>query len=425
MNQLKIGSGVFALAVGLTMVSTAVPAHAQASKQTYLPRYQGNTYVWNARHTRKMANLRHYQKTTLTASKRTKHAGKVYYYVHSKRNKVKGYVAASRLIAGKYYKGGYYRYPTKHILLSTERYSGKDDDQTGQSMYGQYNLTHLAPYMKQPSVSQMKTVLAFYKNAKKSTAQLPSNIAWKAKTGARVVMEYQWPTTNKADRYRFPMLERYNGSKPYCDWSTRENYWAAKDLAAEKGRAQTSYTYDESQYTVAFGGTAYNLADPRTQVVMSAGSGTIKHIYGGGYGPNHDLSLVDIQTHPRYVATANILHISATHPQLKHGLWLTTQTMTAKQRTSQLNAKQSPYYRQVDGSGFTQYHYTKGKWQRQFSVSIIVETAGKVNVTLAQAQVGNSPWGTAQTITTVGQDPTTLLSYLYKPTSFYTQASVK
>lgn len=404
-------------------------AHASATTvttyrtpQTFLPVHAGNTYVWNASHTRVRANLKHYQKTTLYATKKVRLTGRgTYYAVHSANRRVSGYVATGQLIAGRYYAGGYYRYPTKHILLSTDPYRGTQDGPTGQHMYGQFSKTGMRPYTRQPSIAQMKRVLSYYKDLKRADP-LPSAIAWKARSGARVVLEDQ-PTKrgSAANHIRVPMLERYDGAKHFYDWSTRADYWVAKDLALVKGHALATYDLmGSARYTVAFGGFYYDFPDTRAQFVSAALGSSIQAVYGHGYGPKHDLTLVNRDGHPRYVTTANLFSIPADKPVLKHGIWYATQYVAPEQLTQHLDATKSRYYRLFDGAGFTQYHFVAGQWTEQWSVRFDTKGFKQVTITLTPA----ADKAAARHVATIDRSDAALLRYLYKPVSDY-QAFLK
>lgn len=81
--------------------------------------------MWNASYNKKLHNLKNYPRTNLYSTKRvtikTHNYFGSYYYVHS-ANKIKGYVWHGQLIQGKYYKGGFYSYPTFNVLLSNRAF---------------------------------------------------------------------------------------------------------------------------------------------------------------------------------------------------------------------------------------------------------------------------------------------------------------
>ena len=367
-------SGFVVLAVGLgggVWDGTTAQARVKVQttyrqKPTFLPLHSGNTYVWNAKHTKHLANLKHRQKTTLTATKRVTLTGHgTFYLVRAKH--IKGYVAAKQLLAGHYYAGGYYRYPTKQIALTTERYQAKHDELTGQTVYGQMLKSQITPFAKMPKVAALKKVLNFYNHTSKTTPNLPTILGWRAHPGVRVAMEYQWTTSTKTkwQRVQVPMLEMYVGDKSGWGWSTKATYRVAKDLAAVKSRPLVSYPTVATAATT-ISGLYYDF--PSTTANFVVGGQTIKRVYGHGYGSQHDLSLVDLNGHPRYVATAALKNIPATNPVLKRGIWQATQRMTTKLAATHLDSHKSRYYRALGSSGFTQFHYVAGTWVPQYGV---------------------------------------------------------
>ncbi|MFC6182528.1 hypothetical protein [Lactiplantibacillus daowaiensis] len=431
----KLGiMGLMAVA-GVTLI-VSQPCLSQASqipqtlktyktKPTFLPLNAGNTYLWNASHTAHTGNLKAYQTTTLTATKKVTMTvngeTQTYYAVKNTRKKLAGYVLASQVVAGHYVKGGFYSYPTKGILLSTVRYR-TGDDATQTSLFGVKTKASLKPYTKHPSLAQMKKTLTFY-NQNQKNKNLPTILKWRAASGVRVAMDDVWTTTNSADIVKVPMLEMFVGDKAGHSWADKATYKISADLAALNGKPKKTYG-TAMTYTVPFDGLYYNFPSTTATYVMAATNMDLKHLYQTGYGPKHNLALIDLDGHPRYVATKNILSIANTKPQLKHGIWYTTQDPT-KTSVKRLKTSRSKYYRVASENGFIQYHYTKGSWQPQYSIifdrndRVVQVKLTKATGTLADMQLSR----TSQTIAKTTTNNAKLLAYLYKPVSYYTKAA--
>lgn len=407
------------------------PATLQTYRQkpTFLVKQAKNTYVWNARHTKRLKNLKSHLKMTLTATKlvtmRVNGKNARYYYVHNQNRHVKGYVKTTVVVAGRYVAGGYYSYPTKGILLSTVRYQPKEDAVGQADVFGTKSKTAMAPYLKTPSLKRMKATLKFYRQHVKSS-QLPTSLQHRVTPGVRVTLQDVWTTTNKADIVKAPFVQTYAGSKKNPYWLKRANFTSAADLAATKLQDVQSMGA-AAAYTRNFDGFYYDYPSPTASFVTSALGGPIYHIYGAGYGAKKDLSLVDWNHHLRYVATANIFSIPNTKPVLKDGIWYTTQSMTAG-TIKNLDPAKSQTYRLIGGYYATQYHYAAGQWQSQLNIFLdpknVTDNSGNtVTVSVSRGTgtlLNPSDSGDFQPVQEIGIDDATALTYLYQPTAFYT-----
>ncbi|GAF35576.1 hypothetical protein [Lentilactobacillus farraginis] len=428
-----------------TNAKVTVSTNKTFKKTSFLSNTNKPVYVWNATLTKKRHNLKNYPRTNLYSTKRvtikTNHYFGSYYYVHSANNKIKGYVWHNHLIQGTCFKGGFYRYPTLNVLLSNRPYrkgTGNSGMWNASGVYSSATRIHgilnkdgLQKFSKVPALKQQKVVLNYLK---KSRPYLPKMIEYGNHNGARITMKKVYYEPFKW--VRIPMIEILNGNATSGNWEEINTFSAVLDLTTLPNGAKPIATYNVNKTSVIpFGGRQFDFADPTPQFATYA-NGPIIHIYGNGFGPKHNLSLVDLNRWLRYVPTRNILKLSNTRPTLKNGIWYVAPTYQdnvsydahSKKILTQIDSSKSQYYRFADASGFTQYHYENGKWHGQYQVkfnSPDFNKGNQVSMTFANMITksdGNDTWlspTNEHVIKTFPGNDSEVLPYLYKSVSYY------
>lgn len=413
-------------------------------KTSFLPNTNKNVYVWNAKYNKKLHNLKNYPRTNLYATKRvtikTHNYFGSYYDVQSANKKIKGYVWHGQLIQGKYYKGGFYRYPTLNVLLSNRRYVKGNKpgywDASGIYSYanrinGTINKEHLQAFTKTPSFSDQKKVLTYLE---KDRPYLPKMLNYGNHNGARIVMRRT--KTKVGQSVRVPMIDILNDRATGNNWEEINSFASVLDLAKLPNGGKPIATYDVNKTSVIpFGGRQFDFPDPNAQF-SAAANGPITHIYGNDFGPDHNLSLVDQDRWLRYVPTSNILKLSNTQPTFKDGIWYYPATFQNdvsyskydQKMLSQMNPSESQYYRYVTPLGFYQYHYENGEWHGQYQAMFFSNQPtpnGQVILTFAKLVTKSDAYDTwvapenPHDIHTFSGNDATVLPYLYKPVSYY------
>ncbi|MCT2898220.1 hypothetical protein EFM54_04235 [Lentilactobacillus buchneri] len=387
---------------------TKITTNKTFKKTSFLINTRKSVYVWNASYTKKLANLKNYPHTNLYSTKRvtirTSSYYGSYYYVKSANHKIKGYVWHGSLVPGSYIKGGGYRYPTKHVLMSSTPYNKKDwstsNDirQTGR-VFGVMNATSMKPYLKVPTTSQQKQVINFLK---KKNPNVPKMIENRVSRGVRISMMKLYISGQTVE---LPMIETY----PYHYWMDVNSFYPVLQLSKLPNRAKPIRTYSDAKtVTTVFGSRTYDFEDPTAQSTSNMEEGPITKVYGNGYGPNHDLSLVDCRDRLRYVTTKNIISISNNQPTLRDGIWYVAPSYQfvsigghEQKLRNLIDTSKSTDYRYVTPNGFTQYKYENNSWNPKFGLSFDFQKNGDVKVTIHQLS------GTLNHPKTVG-DPQTI-----------------
>ena len=445
-------TGLAAISLFAAQPATSVSAKTKITtnktfkKTSFLPNSGKNIYVWNAAYNKKLHNLKNYPRTNLYSTKRvtikTHNYFGSYYYVHSANNKIKGYVWHGQLIQGKYYKGGFYSYPTLNVLLSNRAFRRGASHSIGQwnasgiyassgRIHGKINQDGISRFAKTPSFSDQKRVLNYLK---KDHPYLPEMLNYGNHNGARIIMRKVYDAPNHW--VHVPMIDILNGNATSGNWEEINAFSAVFDLAKLPNGAKPIATYDVNQVSVMpFGGRGFDFADPNAQVA-TYNSGPITHVYGNGFGPNHNLSLVDLNRWLRYVPTSNILKLSNTQPTLKDDIWYVAPTFQGNVSNGVhqsnilklIDTSKSQYYRYVTSYGFSQYHYENGKWQGQYQVIFNNPTfnpGNQIHVTFANLVLktsGKDTWWSPENereIQSFNENDTEVLPYLYKPVSYY------
>lgn len=377
------------ISIHITSVSAAKVTTSQTFKKTsFLSRSRQSVYVWNSQHTKKLANLKYYPHTNLYSTKRVviqtnSHYGN-YYYVRSANNRLKGYVWHGNLIPGSYIKGGGYRYPTEHVLLSSVPYDKKSANSSGKMettnrIFGIMNADAIKIYTKVPTTSQQKTVINFLK---RKNSNIPKMIEIGATKGVRISMMTLF--IGKSQQVQLPMIE----TNPYGYWVDVNSFYPVLTLSKLKNRAKPIKTYNIAKtVTTVFGSRTYDFENPRAQSDSNMNEGPITKVYGTGYGPNKSLSLVDCRDRLRYVSTKNIFSISNNQPTLRHGIWYIAPSYQfvsigghEQKLRGMINPLRSTIYRYINQNGFTQYKYENGHWTAQFNLHFEFLKNGNVSV---------------------------------------------
>lgn len=445
-------SFLFKVATGLALTTTGVvisqtPAQAAKkvnpkittvqkydSKRALLTRTLKTNYLWNAKHTKKLANLKNYSKTTFYASKlvamRFPHYqySVNYYYVTSSNHKLKGYVWAKSMVQGKSYKGGYFSYPKYNILLSTTRArNSKDLQNDGQSAMDGYSTnSSLSAFAKTPSLSSMKKVLSYYRKHD-GDKTLPWTLRSGAKRAARIVTEKSWTGSATNNIIKIPVVEFAYGKSSSYWYNTRTNFAVAKDVMNTNRKHVKTYVAKNSTSdgAVYLNGIRFNFNDSDAQYASNFGS-TISKVYSNNVGPNHNLSLVEFYTKVQYVLTSSIMYINPTKPILKNGIWYGSGQAISGNKAGRavmkaLDPNKSKVYRLIGTGGFTQYKYESGKWNYQFSIRFMKVDKSQTKVSDDATEVDVSLWTQGnqnKTIDTISAT-TDVRPYLYKSTEYY------
>ncbi|GAY73706.1 hypothetical protein [Lentilactobacillus kosonis] len=348
-------------------------------KQALVTKSQSNNYLWNASHTKKIANLKNYSKTTFYASRlvsmRFPHYqySVNYYYVTSNNSKLKGYVWAKTMVQGKYIKGGYYSYPKFNVLLTTKRITKQSEfsDSSQYSLGGYSTRTSLQNFTKIPSTSSMIKVINYYRQHD-SDKRLPATLQNGAKQGVKIATVQSW-TTNPNGPVRIPVIEFPLGKS--VSWYPRATFAVAQDVMTANLNKVVSYGANNDSFSgaVYLNGLVFNFDDSSAQF-RTAYSSTIKKVYKNNIGPHHDLSLVQFSGRTKYVLTSSIMYINPLKPVLKDGIWYgsgnaISGTQQGRTILSKLDPSKSKLYRVIGSGGFTQYQYQSGKWKQQFSIN--------------------------------------------------------
>ena len=417
-------------------------------KTSFLINSNRNAYVWNAKYNQKLHNLKNYPRTNFYSTKRvtirTNHYFGSYYYIHNANNKIKGYVWHGFLIKGTYYKGGFYRYPTFNVLLSNQPYRRGGMSRIGEwdasgvyassnRIHGTVNQNELKPFATTPALNDQKQALTYLKQ---NWSYLPEMLNYGQHNGARIVMRKVYYGTNQW--LKVPMIDILNGPAISGNWEEINPFAAVLDLSKLPNGAKPIANYDVSQVTVLpLGSRAFDFPDPSAQVTNN-NSGPITRIYGNNLGPNHNLSLVDLNRWLHYVPTNDIFKLSNTQPTLKDGIWYFAPSFESgvgsgthlQQMLNQINPTQSPYYRTMTGEGFIQAHYENGHWHEQFELSTNLPAFNKGNgITLTISKMitkssGSSSYTTADNanakiVKHFDSNDADVSDYFFKPANYY------
>ena len=389
--------------VGLVGTATQPATGHAAYRWTKVKNYSGSlpyhqkkkgttAYMWNAKHTKKLHNLKHYPKTTWYLSKSVKMTqGKkssIYYRVTSGNKKVTGYVWHGYLSPGDPFgnrtapvqnntpKSGNYSYPSKGIYYSTLPYA---------STYQGTKVDDYDPATTEPSkwLQTMTTATINANSPKLTTDQVNTIVSYENSHGYK---GYQFrivdlPVLGSNGKTTIPAVETFTAPVDDPDYDqTLHGEWAEDPIPAASILAQAQYGKGTPSSTSTTSitdliGPFYAFPDDKSVFIQQA-DWPLDLTSFAKLATKGDFTLITTgNNRTYYVKTSDLLTLSETQPTKIHGIWFTPADSGSQKADmqAQLIRDGATSYREIQGCGFWDYKLVNGKWVERYSVDISPE----------------------------------------------------